>query len=115
MSLKSTSILIANDHDDNRELLFIVLSGAGYSVREARNGSECLAQALDHPPDLIVMDIQLPHVSGLELIATLKAAKISYAEDPSNRDPRFARPRLRELMPQLAAEGGGVGRHPGRR
>ena len=39
------------------------------------------------------------------LIATLKAAKIRYADDPSNRDPRFTRPRLRELMPMLAREG----------
>jgi tRNA(Ile)-lysidine synthase len=39
------------------------------------------------------------------LIATLKAAKIRYANDPSNRDPRFTRSRLRELMPMLAREG----------
>jgi tRNA(Ile)-lysidine synthase len=39
------------------------------------------------------------------LIATLKAAKIPYADDPSNRDPRFTRSRLRELMPLLAREG----------
>ena len=39
------------------------------------------------------------------LIATLKAAKIPYAEDPSNRDPRFARVRLRGLMGALAGEG----------
>lgn len=39
------------------------------------------------------------------LIATLKAAKISFVDDPSNRDPRFARARLRGLMPALAVEG----------
>jgi tRNA(Ile)-lysidine synthase len=39
------------------------------------------------------------------LIATLEAAKIPFAEDPSNRDPRFARARLRAVMPALAAEG----------
>jgi tRNA(Ile)-lysidine synthase len=39
------------------------------------------------------------------LIATLKVAKIRYANDPSNRDPRFTRSRLRELMPMLAREG----------
>jgi tRNA(Ile)-lysidine synthase len=39
------------------------------------------------------------------LIATLKAAKIPFADDPSNRDPRFTRARLRGLMPQLAQEG----------
>jgi tRNA(Ile)-lysidine synthase len=39
------------------------------------------------------------------LIATLRAAKISFADDPSNRDPRFTRARLRQLMPALAEEG----------
>lgn len=39
------------------------------------------------------------------LIATLTAAKVSFSDDPSNRNLRFARPRLRELMPLLAAEG----------
>jgi tRNA(Ile)-lysidine synthase len=39
------------------------------------------------------------------LLATLAAAKIPFGDDPSNRDPRFTRPRLRELMPSLAAEG----------
>jgi len=39
------------------------------------------------------------------LLATLRAAKIPFADDRTNRDPRFTRPRLRELMPKLAAEG----------
>ncbi len=39
------------------------------------------------------------------LLATLKAAKIGYADDPSNRDPRFTRARFRKLMEALAAEG----------
>ena len=54
-------------------------------------------------------DIQLVRplldIPKARLIATLKAAKIPYAEDPSNRDPRFARVRLRGLMGALAGEG----------
>ena len=41
-----------------------------------------------------------------QLIATLHKAKLGFADDPTNRDPSFTRPRLRALMPALAAEGG---------
>ena len=47
----------------------------------------------------------LLHVPKARLIATLRAADIAYREDPSNRDPRFTRARLRALMPELAREG----------
>jgi tRNA(Ile)-lysidine synthase len=45
------------------------------------------------------------HVPKVRLVATLKAARIAFSEDPSNHDPRFTRPRLRTLMPALAREG----------
>jgi tRNA(Ile)-lysidine synthase len=45
-------------------------------------------------------------VSKSQLIATLARAKVGFADDPTNRDPHFTRPRLRALMPALAAEGG---------
>src|SRR4029077_11957472 len=47
----------------------------------------------------------LLHLPKARLVATLQAARIAYAEDPSNRDPRFTRARLRSLMPALAREG----------
>jgi tRNA(Ile)-lysidine synthase len=44
-------------------------------------------------------------ISKAQLVATLQAAGIGFADDPSNRDPAFTRPRLRALMPALAEEG----------
>lgn len=60
----ATRILIADDHDDNRELLHLLLDGAGYEVSEARNGSECLAVARKERPDLIVIDLSMPVLDG---------------------------------------------------
>jgi CheY-like chemotaxis protein len=69
----AATILIADDHDDNRELLHLLLSGAGYDVWEARNGHECLALARNGPPDLIVMDLSMPVLDGWGVLRELKA------------------------------------------
>lgn len=68
-----TTILIADDQDDNRELLNLLLSNAGYAVREARDGRECLAIAQDEPPDLIVIDLSMPVLDGWGVFRELKA------------------------------------------
>jgi tRNA(Ile)-lysidine synthase len=101
-------VLTAHTQDDQAEtVLFRMMRGsgvAGLAGMRAGNlmpGFEGTRLELFRP---------LLGVPKSRLIATLKAEKILYAEDPSNRDPRFARPRLRELMPQLAAEGLTAGR-----
>jgi CheY-like chemotaxis protein len=72
-----TTILIADDHDDNRELLRLLLSGAGYDVREARDGSECLALARDQPPDLILIDLSMPVLDGWGVFRELKTDQLT--------------------------------------
>ena len=66
------TILIADDHEDNRELLHLMLRGAGYTVREAKNGGECLELARAEAPDLIVMDLSMPVLDGWGLFEELK-------------------------------------------
>ena len=66
------TILIADDHDDNRELLQLLLVGAGYDVREARDGSECVAIARDERPDLIVIDLSMPVLDGWGVFRELR-------------------------------------------
>ncbi|HEY5884427.1 MAG TPA: response regulator [Pyrinomonadaceae bacterium] len=66
------NILIADDHEDNRELLHLMLQSAGYSVRDAQNGSECLEIARAETPDLIMMDLSMPVLDGWRLFEELK-------------------------------------------
>src|SRR5260370_33808963 len=63
------------------------------------------AMARETERDGVLLARPLLNVSKSQLIATLNKAKISFADDPTNRDPSFTRPRLRSLMPVLAAEG----------
>ena len=70
----AATILIAEDYDDNRELLRLLLAGANYEVREARNGQECLTLAsIDPLPDLIMVDLSMPELDGWEVFRQLKA------------------------------------------
>jgi len=67
------TILIAEDYDDNRELLKIVLNAAGYEVHEARNGSECVTIARQNPPDLVMVDLSMPELDGWGVFREMKA------------------------------------------
>jgi len=69
---QSPTILIAEDYEDNRELLRLLLASANYSVREATNGLECLAMARENPPDLIMVDLSMPILDGWSLLEALK-------------------------------------------
>ncbi len=64
------------------------------------------AMARESERDGVLLARPFLHVAKSQLVATLKKAKIGFADDPTNRDTNFTRPRLREIMPVLAAEGG---------
>jgi two-component system, cell cycle response regulator DivK len=66
-------ILIAEDYDDNRELLRVMLEGAGYSVHETRNGHECVAAARADSFDLALIDLSMPMLDGWGALRELRA------------------------------------------
>ena len=65
-------ILVVEDNDLNRKLFCDVLRANGFEVEPVADGELVLGAARAFAPDLVLMDIQLPNVSGLELIAALK-------------------------------------------
>jgi two-component system, cell cycle response regulator DivK len=70
--LATQSVLIVEDNELNMKLFNDLLAAHGYRTIQTRNGFEALELARKHRPDLILMDIQLPEVSGLEVTRWLK-------------------------------------------
>ena len=70
--LAAQSVLIVEDNELNMKLFNDLLAAHGYRTIQTRNGFEALELARKHRPDLILMDIQLPEVSGLEVTRWLK-------------------------------------------
>jgi CheY-like chemotaxis protein len=68
-----TRILIADDYDDNRELLRLMLENAGYAVREARDGREFVNAARAEPPDVALIDLSMPVLDGWRALSELRA------------------------------------------
>ncbi len=67
------SVLIAEDHEDSRDALCTLLEAFGYQVHLAANGFEAVAEARARRPDLILMDMMMPGMDGLEATRTLRA------------------------------------------
>jgi two-component system cell cycle response regulator DivK len=65
-------VLIVEDHAPNMKLYRDLLEAHGYETLQTNDGREALSLARDHHPDLILMDIQLPEVSGLEVTRWIK-------------------------------------------
>ena len=95
----ATHILTAHTRDDQAEtLLMRLLRGSGIAG--------LAAMARESERDGVLLARPFLDVAKSQLIATLTRARLGFADDPTNRDLHFTRPRLRALMPVLAAEGG---------
>ena len=69
----AASILVVDDDESIRDLLRLHLSAAGYDVQVAQDAISAGYMVLRSPPDLIITDINMPHMDGFEFIAALKA------------------------------------------
>ncbi len=67
-----TTILVAEDERDIRELIAFTLRLGGFEVAEANNGVEAVEKALELRPDLIIMDVRMPKKTGYEACQELK-------------------------------------------
>lgn len=68
----AATVLIVEDNELNMKLFHDLLEAQGYDILQTRDGMEALRMARQHKPDLILMDIQLPEVSGLEVTKWIK-------------------------------------------
>ena len=75
MGERKRRILLVDDNADLRKLYGKRLEAAGYEVAESADGEQALAQILEHPPDLLVLDVMLPKLNGYELCARLKKGR----------------------------------------
>jgi len=73
------TILIVEDHSTMREAMRLVLEEAGHDVEEASDGETGLAAVRAHPPDVMLLDLNIPVVSGAEVLEALR-------EDPDTAD-----------------------------
>ena len=65
-------ILVVEDNERNLKLLRDVLEYAGYDVRVARTAEDGITSAVSEPPDLVLMDLQLPGIDGMEALRQLR-------------------------------------------
>lgn len=113
------TVLVADDNEEIRKILRISLERAGYQVFEAANGVEAAQIVVDWSPDLVVLDMVMPHVSGLELLQRWRSERVEISvivltgfgdEDSvgdalaAGADDHIAKPvRLRELVERVNA------------
>jgi CheY-like chemotaxis protein len=69
---KSSRVLIVDDHEDNVEVIRARLEASGYQVESAADGEEALDSVRRCPPDLILLDVMMPRIDGMEVARRIK-------------------------------------------
>lgn len=70
--MKRKRVLVADDFDDSRRLTRLILEKNGYEVEEASDGFEAVQRAVNRPPDIILMDIAMPVMDGIQATQALR-------------------------------------------
>jgi two-component system cell cycle response regulator len=78
-SLAGANILVVDDHEQNLELLTAYLDDLGAEIRQARDGIEAIEAVAQRKPDLILLDVMMPRMSGFQVCGKLKS-------DPATKD-----------------------------
>jgi two-component system cell cycle response regulator DivK len=78
-------ILVVEDNEKNMKLFRDVLDASGYRTLEATTGGEAVAMASEHGPDLVLMDIQLPDLDGVQALHRLRGP--AHGDDPCPAPP----------------------------
>lgn len=73
-SARQVSVLIVDDSEDGRDLYDEYLTFKGFRVLTAANGSQAIESAHQHRPDVILLDIRMPDISGTEVVRVLRAS-----------------------------------------
>lgn len=81
-----TTVLLVDDNELNRYIAAQVLEHRGFAVLQASGGAEALSMVATHAPDVMVLDIQMPGMSGFEVIEQVRAS----ADDAVARMPILA-------------------------
>lgn len=76
------TILLAEDHADSREMLAVMLEMDGYRVVRAQDGVEALDLARADRPDLIITDVNMPRMNGIDLIRAIRSSADHLSEVP---------------------------------
>lgn len=75
MSPEHPSVLVADDDPDIRDLVVFKLQQAGYEVRAVEDGTAALGALEDAIPDLVVLDVMMPGLSGLDVLRQIRATE----------------------------------------